>query len=146
MKTWITLLKRSLQSFGSDKCATLAASIAYYTVFALFPMALVGVSVLGFFVSDGAARQQVVNGLVSVVSLGDSSREALTQTLAGVSRAKGVLGLIGLLTALWGASGLFGSIRSALDSVWDVDRPLPVLRAKARDLALFVIFGGLLAI
>jgi membrane protein len=144
MRTWITVLKRSLQSFGSDKCATLAAAIAYYTVFALFPMALIGVSILGFFVSDGAARQQVVNSLASVISLGDASRQALSQTLAGVSRARGLLGLVGLLTALWGASGLFGSIRSALDSVWDVDRPLPVLRAKARDLLLFVAFGGLL--
>jgi len=145
MRAWTTLLRRSLQSFGSDKCSTLAAAIAYYTVFALFPMALVGVSVLGFFVSDAAARQQVVEGLTSVLSVGDASQGALSQTLAGISRAKGWLGLVGLLTGLWGASGLFGSIRSALDSVWDVDRPLPVLRAKVRDLVLFATFGGLLA-
>ena len=144
--TWITLAKRSLISFGSDKCATLAAAIAYYAVFALFPMALVGVSVLGFFVSDASARQQVVNGFASVTSLGDVSRQALDQTLAGVSRARGWLGLLGLLTGLWSASGLIGSIRSAIDSVWDVDRPLPPLRAKARDLLLFLIFGGLLAV
>jgi membrane protein len=145
MRSYLTLLKRSLQSFGSDNCPTLAAAIAYYAVFALFPMALVGVSVLGFLVSDAATRQQVVNGLTSAVSLGDANREALNQTLAGVSRARGWLGLVGLLTAIWGASGLFGSIRTALDSVWGVDRPLPMLRAKARDLLLLATFGGLLA-
>ncbi len=144
MQVWFTLIKRSLQSFGSDKCTTLAAAIAYYAVFALFPLALLGVSVLGFFVSDAAARQQVVNGFAAVISLGPASQEALSRTLAGVSRAKGWLGVVGLLTALWSASGLFGNIRSALDSVWDVDRPLPALRAKARDLLLLVSFGILL--
>lgn len=144
MGGFVTLLKRSFQSFGSDKCATLSASIAYYTVFSLFPMALVGVSVLGFFVGDQSARRQVVDGIAQVITLGDQGQEALAKTLAGVSSSKGVLGIIGLLTAAWSASGLFGAIRSALDSVWDVDRPLPMLRAKARDLGLFVGFGGLL--
>jgi membrane protein len=140
----ITLGKRSLQSFGSDRCATLSAAIAYYTVFALFPMALVGVSVLGFFIGDVSARRQVVDGIASVITLGDEGKEALSGTLRGASSAKGWLGLIGLATAAWSASGLFGAIRTALDSVWDVDRPLPLLRAKARDLMLFFGFGGLL--
>jgi membrane protein len=144
MRTWITLVKRSMQSFGSDKCATFAAAIAYYTVFALFPIALVGVSILGFFVSDAAAQQYVVNVLASVFSISDASKASLAQTLADLSQAKGLLGLIGLLTALWAASGLFGSIRRGLDSVWDVERPLPWLRATARDLTLFAISGSLL--
>ena len=55
----LTLLKRSIRSLASDTCATDASSIAYHTVFALFPMALIGVSVLGCFVGDAAARQQV---------------------------------------------------------------------------------------
>jgi YihY family inner membrane protein len=63
-----------------------------------------------------------------------------------VSRAKGWLGVIALLTAAWSASGLMGAIRSALDAVWDVERPLPMLRAKARDLLLLVGFGGLLGL
>ena len=140
----LTLLTRSVRSYTSDKCPTLASSIAYHTVFALFPMALIGVSVLGFFVGDAAARQQVAKGFTTVITLGDEGRAALEQTLAGVNRAKGWLGLVGLLTALWSVSGLFGALRSALDSVWDVDRPLPVLRAKVRDLLLFGGFGGLL--
>lgn len=140
----ITLLKRSLQSFGSDKCATLSAAIAYHTVFALFPLALLGVSLLGFFVGDESARRQVVDGIASVITLGDDGKEGLERTLSGVSRAKGWLGVVGIFTAAWGASGLFGAIRSALDSVWDVDRPLPMLRGKARDLMLLFGFGGLL--
>jgi membrane protein len=146
MSGLLTLFKRSLQSFGSDKCATLSAAIAYYTVFALFPMALVGVSVLGFFLDDQAARREVAEGITSVITLGDEGQQALEQTLAGINQAKGWLGLFGLMTAVWSASGLFGAIRSALDSIWDVDRPLPMLRAKARDLLLFIGFGGLLGL
>jgi membrane protein len=146
MPAVLTLLRRSLQSFGADKCATLAAAIAYHTVFALFPMALLGVSLLGFFMGDVSARRQVVDGIASVITLGDAGKDSLSHTLAGVSLAKGWLGLFGLLTGIWGASGLFGSLRSAMDSVWDVDRPLPFLRAKVHDLTLFVGFGGLLLV
>jgi membrane protein len=141
---FFTVLRRSVRSFGSDKCATFSAAIAYYAVFALFPMALVGVSILGFFMGDEAARRRVVAGITDVIALGDDGRAALEKTLAGVGGAKGWLGLIGLATAVWSAGGLFGAIRAALDAVWGVDRPLPLLRAKARDLVLFFGCGGLL--
>ncbi len=142
----ITLCKRSFQSFGSDKCATLAAAIAYYTVFALFPIAFVGVAVLGFVVGGESARQNVIDAITKIIPLGAQGEKGLSDALKGVASSKGVLGLIGIVTAAWSASGLFGAIRSALDSVWDVDRPLPMLRAKARDLLLFIGFGGLLGL
>lgn len=145
MGTMLTIAKRSMQSFGADKCAQLSAAIAYYTVFAIFPMALVGVSVLGIFVGGESARQSVVDGIAGTITLGDQGKEALAKTLSGASDSKGIIGLIGLIGALFSASGLFGAIRSALDRVWDVDRPLPLLRAKLRDLQLFIGFGGLLA-
>src|SRR5215203_5655932 len=85
MKALFTLIKRSFTSFGTDRCATLSAAIAYRTVF-------------------------------------------------------------GLATALWSASGLFGELRTALNSVWDVDRARPMLRAKVQDLWLLSTFGGLLAL
>jgi len=146
MRALLTVLRRSLQSFASDKCPTLAAAIAYHTVFALFPIALLGVSLLGFFVSDDSARRQVVDGIASVITLGDAGKDSLSHTLASIGPARGWLGLFGLLTGIWGASGLFGSLRSAMDSVWDVDRPLPYLRAKMHDLTLFAGFCGLLLV
>ena len=146
MRGFMTLVKRSFLSFGSDRCSTLAASIAYNTVFAIFPMALVGVAVLGFIVGNGSARQQVVDGITKVIPLGSQGADALSKTLKGASNAKGIVGIIGVVTAAWSASGLFGSIRTSLDSVWDVDRPLPMLRAKVRDLSLFFVFGGLLGV
>ena len=144
MGGYVTLFKRSFASFGTDKCASLAAAIAYYAIFSLFPMALVGISLLGFFVGEASAQEKVVNGLAGVITLGEEGEQAFRQTLSGIHRARGWLGLVGLATALWSASGLFGAIRTALDRVWDVDRPLPMLRAKARDLLLFLGFGGLL--
>jgi membrane protein len=140
----LTLAKRSLQSFQADKCATLAAAIAYHAVFALFPLALLGVAVLGFFIGGAAARQHVVETITRVIPLGESGTASLSATLAATSRASGWLGLLGLLGTAWSVSGLFASIRSALDSVWDVDRPLPPLRAKVQDLVVMLGFGGLL--
>jgi membrane protein len=144
MGSLITLFKRSFQSFGKDRCATLSAAIAYRTIFSLFPLALVGVSLLGFFLGDESARERVVSGISGVITLGADGEAALSSTLGGVSAAKGWLGINGLLTAMWSASGLFGEMRSALNQVWDVDRPRPMLRAKLQDVLLMLGFGGLL--
>src|ERR1700730_17408659 len=97
----VTLGKRSVQSFGSDKCTTLAAAIAYYTIFAIFPMALFGVAVLGFFMGDASARQQMVDGITKIIPLGASGNDGLTKTLAGANHARGWLSLIGVASAAW---------------------------------------------
>jgi membrane protein len=141
----LTIIKRSVTSFRLDRCSTLSAAIAYRTVFALFPLALIGVSLLGFFMGDETARQRVIDGISAVIPLGADGENALQQTLEGVNSAKGWIGLIGLLTAMWSASGLFGELRQALNAVWDVDRTRPMLRAKFQDLMIMFGFGGLLA-
>jgi membrane protein len=144
MGALVTVLKRSAGSFGSDRCTTLSAAIAYRTVFALLPLALLGVSVLGFFMDDAEARSRVIQAINSIVALGPEGDDALLSMLEGTARARGIIGLIGLLTAAWSASALFGEIRMALNAVWDVDRNRPMLRAKAQDLLLLFGFGGLL--
>ncbi|MGD9892131.1 MAG: YihY/virulence factor BrkB family protein [Dehalococcoidia bacterium] len=140
-----TILKRSVTSFGLDRCSTLSAAIAYRTVFALFPLALVGVSLLGFFMGDESARQRVIEGISEVIPLGTDGEDALQRTLQGANSAKGWIGLIGLAMAAWSASGLFGELRQALNVVWDADRTRPMLRAKSQDLIIMFGFGGLLA-
>jgi membrane protein len=146
MGRYITLGKRTFQSFSSDKCSTLAASIAYYAVFSIFPLAVFAVAVLGFILGGAQARQNVVDGVTKVIPLGDQGQQALAKTIKGATAAKGWLGLIGIFMAAWSASGLFGQIRSALDSVWDVDRDLPMLRANLRNLMLLIGFGGLIGL
>ncbi|MGH2586635.1 MAG: YihY/virulence factor BrkB family protein [Dehalococcoidia bacterium] len=144
MTSLFTILKRSVASFGTDRCATLSAAIAYRTVFALFPLALIGVSLFGVFMEDEAARQRVIDGVNDVVPLGPDGEQEVSNMLQGISSASGLLGIAGLLIAAWSASSLLGEIRGALNVIWDVDRPRPMLRAKATDLALLFGFGGLL--
>lgn len=139
----VTLIARSIRSFGEDDCGLHAAAIAYYAVFALLPIALVGVGVLGFFIGDESAREHVAGAITNVIALGDSGEATLETTLRGVSRTSGWLGLAGLVIAVWSASVLFGQIRAALDDVWGI-KDLPVLRAKLRDVLLFLGFTSLL--
>src|SRR3989442_1723630 len=58
----LTLCKRSVQSFGADQCATLAAAIAYHTVFALFPIALFGGLLLAATASAGVLQGARTSG------------------------------------------------------------------------------------
>jgi len=144
MKRIYTILMRSVQSFGADGCSTHAAAIAYYTVFALLPMALVGVSVLGFFVGGEQARLEVIKTFNTAVALSPEGEESVERLLRGVNRARGWLGAAGLLVALWSATSLFAAIRRALDAVWHVEQQVPTLRAKLRDFVMYAGFVGLL--
>jgi membrane protein len=139
----VTLIARSIRSFGEDNCGLHAAAVAYYAVFALLPIALVGVGVLGLFIGDESARDHVISAVTNVIALGDAGEATLESTLRGVSHTSGWLGLAGLVIAVWSASVLFGHIRAALDDVWGI-KDLPVLRAKLRDLLLFFGFTTLL--
>lgn len=143
MKRLSTLIVRSVQSYNADRCSLYAAAIAYNAVFALFPLALLGVAALGYFIGDEPARQQVVSAITSVVTLGEAGEQALDRMLVQTNRASGWLGAIGLVISVWSASVLFSQIRAALDEIWGV-RPMPLLRAKLRDVVLLFGFGGLL--
>ena len=143
MRGVFTLLRRSVQSYREDSCSIYSAAVAYYTVFAIFPIALVGVAILGAFIGDAAARGQVVEAITSVVTLGPEGTTALADTLEGVSRARGLVGFFGLLFSLWSAVRVFTAIRTALDDVWGITGG-PALRAKAQDLMLFFGFSSLL--
>lgn len=144
MRAMLTLVRRAYRSYGADGCGTHAAAIAYYTVFAIFPIALLSVAVLSFFLGTTTAREHVVQAVVSIIALGPDSRQTIERTLEQLNRTRGVLSVVGLFTGLWSAKVLFSAIRAALDAVWGIDQSAPFLRARLADLWLFVGFGSLL--
>ena len=118
----ISLLKQTVSEWLDDKVPQLGAALAYYTVFSLAPLILLLLAIVGFlFRNDPAGAWQKVTEQMSYFL--DKSAIDVVQGIAQKASQpnKGVLATsIGILLALFGASGVFGQLQDALNTIWGV--------------------------
>jgi len=117
-----SLLKQTFQEWLEDKAPQLGAALAYYTVFSLAPLILVLLAIVGVIFRDDAAgawnkiTQQMSyfldpNALQVVQNIADKASQSGKSTIATI---------IGVALALFGASGVFGQLQDALNTIWGV--------------------------
>ena len=108
-----------------DQCYRLGASLAYYALFSLFPLLLLAVATLGFFLGSGDVERARVLG--SLPGLSADMRGLLDQTLQSMqahTRARGWGAGLGVAMLVFAASAVFSELESSLDVVWRA-RPRP---------------------
>jgi membrane protein len=114
------LLKETATAWDEDNVARLAASLAYYTLLSIAPLIILAVAVTGLAFGEEAARQHIAGELAGVVGAGAA---VAIQSIAENARTPGtgvVSIVVGLCVLLFGASGVFGELQSALNTVWSV--------------------------
>ena len=129
-------LKRAFERFRRDQMTQWAAALTYYSLLSLFPALLFGVAVLGFFgqaslITDAADYLKSAGAPPETV-------DAVTSALASAQERRGTaLGalVIGLATALYGASGAFGAAGAALNRVARVEEGRGFVVHKLHNLA-----------
>jgi membrane protein len=149
--SFVYTLKKTLREFSSDQCTDLAASLTYYTVLALFPGILAVVSILGL-VSN---PEKTITTLLDVVRGvgGGQVADLLQNPIEGLVRspAAPVTFIVGLVGALWSASGYVGAFGRAMNRIYNVreGRPIWKLRPTMLGVTLFTVVllvVGLLAL
>src|SRR5436853_6297838 len=117
-----SLLKQTFSEWLEDKAPQLGAALAYYTVFSLAPLVLVLLSIVGLiFRNDPGGAWNKISEQMSYFL--DKSAVEMVQNIAqkAAQPNKSVLAtVIGVLLALFGASGVFGQLQDALNTVWGV--------------------------
>jgi hypothetical protein len=113
--------------FGKDvvsgwlnaEAVTLAASLAYYAIFAIAPFLLITIHVASFLFDRTAVTESLTREMSDVI--GPSGSGAIKDLLdaAGDVQPQGWAGLIGLAVLLFAAAGFVGSLQDALDKIWD---------------------------
>jgi membrane protein len=125
-----------VKKFGDDQAGNLAALIAYYAFFSIFPLLLVFTTVLGFVLQDNEKLYEDVKNSV----LGHFPGLQLgTHPLSGSVTAL----IIGLLGSLWGGLGVTQAAQNAFDKVWAIpfkDRP-NFIHSRVRGLLLLICLG-----
>ena len=117
-----SLLKQTFSEWLEDKVPQLGAALAYYTVFSLAPLVLLLLAIIGFvFHNDPAGAWRKVTEQMSYF-LDQSAIDVVENIAQKASQPnKGLLAtIIGILLALFGASGVFGQLQNALNTIWGV--------------------------
>jgi len=120
-KTMWQLAKETVKGWSEDNATRLAAALAFYTVLSIAPLLVVAVSVAGLVFGEDAARGKIAHELSAIV--GPSAGEGIQTLLTHAKEPdEGILGtIIGVVVLLFGASGVFGELQSALNTIWEVE-------------------------
>ncbi|MFD7027347.1 YihY/virulence factor BrkB family protein [Streptomyces sp. NPDC059917] len=156
-RSWWAVLRATAAEFTHDELSDRAAALTYYGVLALFPALLVLVSLLG--TAGDAVTGQVLDALRQLAP--GSARDVIGDAVARLQARSGVgsvMAVVGLVLALWSASGYTAAFIRASNAVYDVPEGRPVwkvlplrlaltvtLMALACASALIVVFTGTLA-
>ena len=144
-RSWWATLKRSFREFREDNLTDWAAALTYYSVLAIFPALIVLVSLLGLI--GESATQPLIDNLGAVAP--GPAKEIFTnaiKNLQGDQGAAGVLFIIGILGALWSASGYVAAFMRASNSIYDMPEGRPVWKTLPVRVGLTLILLFLLAI
>ncbi len=123
MKRWLKLFKQSYTDFSNDNAQRLGAALAYYTIFSIAPLLLIAIAIAGLVFGREAVQGQVVGQLQH--TLGPSTAGALQDMIRHAAKPKSgtVATIIGVITLLLGASGVFQQLKQALNTIWNVEPP-----------------------
>jgi membrane protein len=130
---WATV-KETAVKWDEDNISRWSASLSFYALLSMAPLLIVTVFLLGFIFGENTARVKVVHATTSI--MGPYAASAI-EIIAKNAHASGQLGpVMGMAIALFGASGLFVELQSALNSIWAVP-------CKKRSLLLGYFVGRL---
>jgi membrane protein len=150
-KGWKDIAKRTGKEVKADQVPLLAAGVAFYTLLALFPAIIAGVSIYGLVADPQTVRDQI-NQLAETLS--PETAKLIGQQIQQVtSSAGGALGLatvIGILTALWSASSGMKALITGVNLAYDETEGRKFVKLRGLSilmtLAAMVLLGVALAL
>jgi membrane protein len=119
-KELLRIIKTTFTAWNRHEAPRLGAALAFYTILSLSPLIILVVALAGLIFSRSTAQAHILSQVQGMI--GPVGGRAVESMLASSQKpAAGILGsIVGLLSLLFGASGVFAELRSALNLIWEV--------------------------
>lgn len=121
-----SLLRDTFREWREDGAPRLAAALAYYTTFSLAPLLVLVIAIAGLVGGRDAAQTQTMAQVEDL--LGAEGREFIQEMIETASRPTTgwTATIVGTVTLLFGALGVFGELQNSLNTIWEV-KPKPAV-------------------
>ena len=144
-RSWTGVVKRTISEFRADNVTDWAAALTYYGILAIFPALLALVSVLGLI--GQSATQPLLNNLEKLAP--GPARQIFTSAIQNLQHSRGAAGvlfIVGILGAIWSASGYVAAFMRASNAIYDVEEGRPIWMALPVRVGVTIVLLVLLAI
>ncbi|MGP4090465.1 YihY/virulence factor BrkB family protein [Streptomyces sp. KR55] len=137
-RSWGAVLKGSLREFKDDELTDRAAALTYYGVLSLFPALLVLVSLLG--IADPSVTDKVLDNVRQLAP--GPARDIIVRAVEQLQNTAGtgtIVAVVGLVLAVWSASGYVAAFIRAANAVYDIPEGRPAWKVLPIRVALTVV-------
>src|ERR1044071_9247608 len=110
-----SILENAIKTFTEKQAAQASASLAYYSIFSIFPLLLVFIAIGSYFVDAKQVFDVVTEFIQQALPI---SRQIINENLQSILETRGTAGIISILTLLWSASGMFTSLAYNINLAW----------------------------
>ena len=138
-------VRRTFAEFSDDQCTDLAAGLTYYAVLSIFPAAIAVVSLLGV-VGQGTCTINAVMDILHQVGAGSVANTMRPHSPALQSSGAGLGLVVGLVAALWSASGYVGAFGRAMNRIYEIGEGRPFWKLRPIQLLVTLIALVLIAL
>ena len=150
-------LRHAIDAFNADKVPRLAAALSYYLVFSIAPLVIVLITLIDHLISvhpgtasEHEVRQQILNKLTTLLGAdGARAINSFIQATSAQKRTGVIANIMGWTLVILGASGLFGALQDALNTIFEAPANtrgwLGVLRDRFTSLLMIIVVAVLLA-
>lgn len=138
--SWVYVGRRTLAEFSKDQCTDQAAALTYFAVLSIFPAIIFLLSLVGL-VGQGPKTAQTLLGVLSDLGA-NSLAKTLGPTVTQLSTSSGTAGIafiVGLVVALWSASGYVGAFSRSMNRVYDIGEGRPVWKLRPLQLGVTLV-------
>lgn len=144
-----TLLRHTARQWSEHKVLQLAAALAYYSIFSIAPLLVVVVAMVGWIFGPEAVRGQLDEQLRA--TMGQAAAETVQSMVqSAYNPGQGILATtLGIATLLLGATGVFGQLKDALNTIWNAPPQsgsgvMTLLRDRLLSFGMVLVFGFLM--
>lgn len=112
---WYLLIRNLILEFNRDGCLHLAAGIAFFGMFSIFPILLIIISILGYRFGHTESLNQIMSLLQQHLP---AQADLIINNVEVLAKDRSKLGIAGLLILLWTGRGLFLALEYSLNRAW----------------------------
>src|SRR2546423_13990279 len=121
IKSTFRLMKDAFKGWSQDQVPTLAGALAYFTMFSIAPLLIITIAIAGLVFGEEASRGEIFGSIQGLLGpQGASSIQSMVQGAASQKHVGVIATIVGVVTLILGASGVFKQLQTSLNMIWKV--------------------------